>query len=281
MKTVEEHKCFNGLQYVFEHESPTTQCTMRFGLFLPPQAQFQKVPVLYWLSGLTCSEQNFITKSGAQRIASQLGLAIVNPDTSPRGLPDTDEWNSAMGAGFYVDATQAPWSKNFKMYSYIQQELPALLRQHCPEINQNVCGITGHSMGGHGALILALKNPDQYQSVSAFAPICAPSRSPWGEQAFTRFLGKDKSLWKNYDACELLSAVGWPHQGILIDQGTADPFMKQELNPDWLAAAAYKAGVNLELRKQSGYDHSYYFIASFMEDHLRFHAQRLLGSLAH
>ncbi|WP_419420609.1 S-formylglutathione hydrolase [Legionella sp. D16C41] len=277
IKLVEEHLCFDGLQHVYAHESSITQCTMHFGLFLPPQAAKHSVPVLYWLSGLTCSEQNFITKAGAQRVAAELGLALVVPDTSPRGtnLPgDSDNYDFGVGAGFYVDATQAPWSRHYKMATYIQYELPRLLEQHAL-LKAGNCGIFGHSMGGHGALTLALKNPQQYRSVSAFAPICAPSQCDWGKKVFTGYLGSDKKSWQEYDACELVINRGWPHKTILIDQGTNDPFLQEQLKPELFLKACKQAKVSLNLRMQNGYDHSYYFIASFIEDHLRFHADIL------
>ncbi|MGQ3889563.1 S-formylglutathione hydrolase [Legionella sp. CNM-1927-20] len=277
VELIEEHLCFGGLQRVYAHQSITAQCTMRFGLFLPPQAAKHKVPVLYWLSGLTCNEQNFITKAGAQRVAAKLGLALVVPDTSPRGinLPgDQDSYDFGVGAGFYIDAIQTPWSKHYRMATYIQEELPTLLQKFAP-FDKEACGIFGHSMGGHGALTLALKNPEQYRSVSAFAPICAPSQCPWGQKAFTGYLGTDKAIWKDYDACELIAARGWPHQVILIDQGTQDPFLQEQLKPRLFQEACKQTEVTLNLRMQDGYDHSYYFIASFIEDHLRFHADRL------
>lgn len=277
MELIEEHSCFGGIQQVYTHQSAATQSSMRFGLFLPPQAQQQNVPVLYWLSGLTCTEQNFITKAGAQRVAAELGLALVIPDTSPRGvaLPgDNDSYDFGLGAGFYVDAIQMPWAKHYRMATYIQDELPALLAAQAP-LDAQACGIFGHSMGGHGALTLALKNPQQYRSVSAFAPICAPSQCAWGQKALTGYLGTDKSLWNEYDACELIRSRGWPHQDILVDQGCADNFLHEQLKPELLQAACTQVGVKLNLRLQQGYDHSYYFIASFIEEHLRFHASRL------
>ncbi|STX50097.1 S-formylglutathione hydrolase [Legionella busanensis] len=277
VELIEEHFCFGGWQRVYAHQSITTQCTMRFGLFLPPQAAKHRVPVLYWLSGLTCNEQNFITKAGAQRVAAELGLALVVPDTSPRGinLPnDQDNYDFGVGAGFYLDATQMPWSTYYRMATYVQEELPKLLQTFAP-LDEKACGIFGHSMGGHGALTLALKNPKQYRSVSAFSPICAPSQCPWGQKAFTGYLGTDKAIWQQYDGCELIASRGWPHQVILIDQGTQDPFLEEQLKPDLLQKACKQAQVTLNLRMQEGYDHSYYFIASFIEDHLRFHAARL------
>lgn len=276
VELVEEHLCFGGLQRVYTHQSKITQCTMRFGLFLPPQATKHKVPVLYWLSGLTCNEQNFINKAGAQRIAAKLGLALIVPDTSPRGIDlvgDNDSYDFGVGAGFYVDANQVPWSTYYKMATYIQKELPELLHQF--PLDEQACGIFGHSMGGHGALTLALKNPQQYHSVSAFAPICAPSQCSWGQKAFTGYLGTDQVRWKEYDACELIVARGWHHGAILIDQGTNDLFLHEQLKPELFQQACRQAGVELNLRMQSGYDHSYYFIASFIEDHLRFHANQL------
>ncbi|MCW8442901.1 S-formylglutathione hydrolase [Fluoribacter gormanii] len=277
LELIEEHYCFDGIQRVYSHQSKVTQCTMHFGLFLPPHAQKQSVPVLYWLSGLTCTEQNFITKAGAQRLAAHLGIALVVPDTSPRGinLPgDRDSYDFGIGAGFYLDATQAPWSKYYNMATYVQEELPDLLLQHVP-LNHHACGIFGHSMGGHGALTLALKFPKQYRSVSALAPICAPSQCQWGQKAFTGYLGTDKKQWREYDACELMAERGWPHQCILIDQGVEDPYLKEQLKPELFQAACLKSQVALNLRMHEGYDHSYYFIASFIEDHLNFHASKL------
>jgi S-formylglutathione hydrolase len=280
IELIEEHECFGGMQRVYAHQSSATQCTMRFGLFLPPQAQQRKVPVLYWLSGLTCNEQNFITKAGAQRVAAELGLALVVPDTSPRevDLPgDRENYDFGVGAGFYIDATQSPWSKHYKMATYVREELPNILQQNF-SLDEQACGIFGHSMGGHGALTLALKNPQQYRSVSAFSPICAPSKCSWGRKAFIGYLGTDEPLWKEYDACELVVSRGWPHQNILIDQGTQDSFLQEQLKPELFKTSCAKAKVSLNLRMQQGYDHSYYFIASFIEDHLRFHASRLLGN---
>ncbi|KTD24547.1 S-formylglutathione hydrolase [Legionella maceachernii] len=279
IELIEEHLCFGGVQYVYSHPSSITNCPMRFGLFLPPQAKQHKVPVLYWLSGLTANEQNFITKAGSQRIASQLGLAIVAPDTSPRGIElpgDRASDDFGVGAGFYLDAIKEPWSNYYRMFTYITEELPHLLNRLFP-LNERRTGIFGHSMGGHGALTLALKKPEQYRSLSAFAPICAPMQCPWGQKAFKGYLGEDKELWKNYDACELVLKKGWPYGPILIDQGTQDPFIETELNPKRFEAACTTAGVDLNLRWQKGYDHNYYFIASFIEDHLRFHATQLEG----
>lgn len=276
MELIEEHLCFGGVQAVYSHQSLKTDSLMRFALFLPPLAKTEQVPILYWLSGLTCTEQNFITKAGAQRIAAELGLAIVAPDTSPRvDLPgDKESYDFGQGASFYVDARQQPWARHYQMASYLSQELPQLLRQHFP-LDLNATGIFGHSMGGHGALTLALKNPQQYKTVSAFSPLCAALRSPWGIKALHAYLGDDIEQLKAYDACELVAKHGWPHGPILIDQGTKDPYLKEQLKPELFAKACLEAGVDLRLRMQEGYDHSYYFIASFIEEHLRFHASFL------
>jgi S-formylglutathione hydrolase len=250
---------------------------MRFGLYLPPAAEKTTVPLLCWLSGLTCTEENFITKAGAQRVASELGLAIAVPDTSPRGVEipgDRESYDFGQGAGFYLDATQAPWAANYRMYSYVTRELPLLLASAFA-IDSSRAGIFGHSMGGHGALTIALKNPARYKVVSAFAPICSATRCPWGEKALSRYLGADRASWAAYDAAALVEAKGWRGPPVLVDQGTADPFLEQQLKPALLEDACARAGVPLRLRLQEGYDHSYYFIASFVEDHLRFHAAHL------
>jgi S-formylglutathione hydrolase len=250
---------------------------MRFGVFLPPQAEARAVPVLYWLSGLTCTEENFIVKAGAQRVAAELGLAIVVPDTSPRGLKipgESDNYDFGLGAGFYVDATQAPWSRGYRMYSYVVKELPGVIESEFP-VDPARKGIFGHSMGGHGALTIALKNPDIYNSVSAFAPICSAMRCPWGEKALTGYLGPDRALWRDYDATALIESRGWKGAELLVDQGTSDQFLESQLKPELLKEACGRAGVSLDLRLQEGYDHSYFFIASFIDDHLRFHARSL------
>lgn len=262
---------------MYSHESRETGCVMRFGAFLPPQAEAHAVPVLYWLSGLTCTEENFIVKAGAQRAAAQLGLAIVAPDTSPRGLKipgEDDSYDFGTGAGFYVDATQAPWSRGYRMYSYVTKELSQVVASEFP-VDAARAGIFGHSMGGHGALTIALKNPAHYRSVSAFAPISSPMRSPWGEKALTGYLGTDRALWRDYDAAALIESRGWTGPALLVDQGTDDQFLQSQLKPDLLAQACRRSGVALELRLQEGYDHSYFFIASFIDDHLRFHARNL------
>jgi S-formylglutathione hydrolase len=250
---------------------------MRFGVYLPPHAQRGPVPVLYWLSGLTCTEENFITKAGAQRVAAELGLAIIAPDTSPRGLNvagEAESYDLGLGAGFYVDATVAPWSQGYRMYSYVQAELPQVVGAEFP-VDPSRSGIFGHSMGGHGALTLALKNPQQYRSVSAFAPIASPMRCPWGSKALSAYLGSDQGQWREYDATALIAERGWAGPPILVDQGTQDQFLESQLMPELLVQACERKGVRLDLRRQEGYDHSYYFIASFIEDHLRFHAAAL------
>ncbi|HSU43281.1 MAG TPA: S-formylglutathione hydrolase [Casimicrobiaceae bacterium] len=281
-RPVSRNRSFGGVQYVYAHAAETTGCEMRFGVFLPPQATSRAVPVLYWLSGLTCTEENFIVKAGAQRIASELGLAIVVPDTSPRGLGlpgEAEHYDFGLGAGFYVDATEAPWSRGYRMYSYVTRELRALVEEHLPVDAERV-GVFGHSMGGHGALIIALRNPARYRTVSAFAPIASPMRCPWGEKALTGYLGADRDRWREYDATALLETRGWPGPALLVDQGTDDPFLEHQLKPELLKSACERAGVELELRMQHGYDHSYYFIATFIEDHLRFHASRLAAAPA-
>jgi S-formylglutathione hydrolase len=250
---------------------------MRFGVFLPPQAETRRVPVLYWLSGLTCTEENFIVKAGAQRIAAELGLAIVVPDTSPRGLNlpgEQESYDFGLAAGFYVDATEAPWSQGYRMYSYVTQELSGLVASNFT-VDPARVGIFGHSMGGHGALTIAIKNPDRYKSVSAFAPICSPMRCPWGEKALTGYLGTDRARWREYDATALVEDLGWRGPVILVDQGTQDQFLESQLKPQLLKEICDRTGVPLNLRMQEGYDHSYFFIASFIEDHLRFHALNL------
>lgn len=277
LTVVSQNKCFRGVQAIYQHDAETTGCAMRFGLFLPPQAQFGRVPVLYWLSGLSCTEENFVIKAGAQRIAAELGLALVTPDTSPRGVRfpgDDASYDFGLGAGFYLDATEMPWATAYRMYSYVSVELPRLVLDVFP-VDAGRVGIFGHSMGGHGALTVALKNPGHYRSLSAFAPIASPMRCPWGEKALSGYLGSDRANWRAYDSTELLAEHGWPGPPILVDQGTDDPFLDSQLHPELLQDACRRAGVPLELRMQEGYDHSYFFIASFIEDHLRFHARHL------
>jgi S-formylglutathione hydrolase len=278
MKTISEHKCFGGVQGYYVHASREIGLDMKFSVFQPPQALSQKVPALYYLAGLTCTEETFAIKSGAQRVASELGLMLVSPDTSPRGahIPgEADAWDFGVGAGFYVDATRAPWSEHYRTYSYVTRELPALLANNFP-VDPLRQGIFGHSMGGHGALVCALRNPGQYQSLSAFAPICAPTRCPWGEKAFTGYLGADRATWKEYDASELVRHNRFAGS-ILVDQGLADKFLADQLYPQAFEAACRDAGQRLTLRMQKGYDHGYFFISTFMEDHLRHHAALLKG----
>lgn len=277
LQTISQNKCFGGTQGVYSHESVETGCTMRFGVFLPPAAQQGPVPVLFWLSGLTCTEDNFIVKAGAQRIAAELGVAIVAPDTSPRGLNypgDTDSYDFGVGAGFYVDATQAPWSTGYRMYSYITKELFKLVTSSF-SVEATRAGIFGHSMGGHGALTIGLRNPDQFKTISAFAPIVSPTRCPWGEKALAGYLGDDREAWADYDATQLVQKHGWSGPALLIDQGASDQFLETQLKPELFVAACAEAKVPLNLRMQPGYDHSYFFIASFIEDHLRHHAAHL------
>ena len=249
---------------------------MRFGVYLPPQAEHGACPVLYWLSGLTCSEQNFITKAGAQRYAAEHGVILVAPDTSPRGVgvADAEGYDLGIGAGFYVNATQAPWARQYRMYDYVVDELPALVDAHFPTTTARA--ISGHSMGGHGALVIALKNPGRYRSVSAFSPIVAPSQVPWGEKAFAAYLGEDRQAWAAWDASELVRNAG-QRLPLLVDQGEADEFLDSQLKPELLQAACMAAGHPLDLRLRPGYDHSYYFIASFIGDHIAHHAAALHG----
>ncbi len=274
---VSQNKSFGGVQATYTHDSAVARCAMRFGVFLPPQAQAGRVPVLYWLSGLTCTEENFIVKAGAQRVAAELGVAIVVPDTSPRGLNlpgEAASYDFGLGAGFYVDATQEPWARNYRMYSYVSDELPKVVAANFP-IDPSRTGIFGHSMGGHGALTIALRNPATYKSVSAFAPICSPIRCPWGEKALTGYLGTDRARWRAYDTTALVEDLGWKGPPLLIDQGTKDPFLDEQLKPGLLKQACAQRNVQLDLRMREGYDHSYFFIATFIEDHLRFHARLL------
>jgi len=274
---VASSRCFGGLQQTWSHASPLCGCAMRFAIFLPPQVQAGRVPVLWWLSGLTCTEENFTVKAGAQRMAAELGIALVMPDTSPRGLGypgEAESWDFGVGAGFYVDATEAPWRDGYRMRSYVAEELPALVAAHFP-VDVGRSAISGHSMGGHGALTLALTYPGRYRSVSAFAPIASPMRCAWGEKALGRYLGSDRAAWAAYDACALLRSRGWQGPPILVEQGDADPFLDAQLKPALLIEAAGQAGASLEVRMHAGYDHSYFFVATFIEEHLRLHAHRL------
>ncbi|MBB3020183.1 S-formylglutathione hydrolase [Microvirga lupini] len=276
-ETVSQSRCFGGTQFVYRHASRETGTPMRLAVFVPPQAKDAKVPVVWFLSGLTCTEENFTVKAGAQRVASELGLMLIAPDTSPRGeaVPDDPEgaYDFGLGAGFYVDAMQEPWTRNYRMRSYIEKELPDLVGENLPA-DMSRQGITGHSMGGHGALTIALRNPERFKAVSAFAPIASPMNCPWGEKALSNYIGPDRSAWRNYDACALIES-GARLPDILVDQGTADSFLEHQLKPQLLEEACAKAGQPLTLRMQDSYDHSYFFIASFIEDHLRWHAQRL------
>lgn len=271
MERVESHASFGGVQEVWSHKSDVLNCTMRFGVYLPPHAKTQKCPVLYWLSGLTCTEQNFITKAGAQQWAAQHGIIVIAPDTSPRGddVANDDAYDLGQGAGFYINATQAPWSKHYRMFDYITEELPDLIEQTFPA--NDLRGISGHSMGGHGALICALKKPDRYMSVSAFSPISAPTHAPWGQKAFSHYLGEDQAAWTAWDTSVLL-AQSAKKMRILVDQGGEDEFLPQ-LQPERLQEAAKAGAHELELRIQAGHDHSYYFVSSFIGDHFAFHAK--------
>ena len=277
MERIEQHASFGGRQEVWQHASTSTGTPMRFGIYLPPAALAgERCPVLYWLSGLTCTEQNFITKAGAQEHAARHGLIVVAPDTSPRGegVANDPAYDLGQGAGFYLNATQAPWAPHFRMEDYVVQELPALIEQHFPATGAR--GIAGHSMGGHGALTLALRHPGRYRSVSAFSPIVAPSQVPWGQKAFSAYLGDDRAAWVRHDAVALIAGAS-ERLPLLVDQGEADEFLAGQLRPELLQAACEAAGHPLTLRLQPGYDHSYYFIASFMGDHVAHHASALRG----
>lgn len=278
MERIKNWACFGGQQQVWKHYSPTLGCNMEFAVYLPPQAgESAKLPVLYYLSGLTCTWENMVSKAGAQRYAAEHGLILVAPDTSPRGVNiagEDESYDFGSGAGFYVDASEKPWATHYRMYSYVTEELPALIAEHFAGAETARSGIFGHSMGGHGALVCAFRNPQRYKSVSAFAPIVAPSQVPWGEKAFTGYLGADRSTWNMYDATALASQTDW-RKPVLIDQGMADEFLEKQLKPQLLANAAAAAGIPLTLRLQAGYDHSYYFIASFIGEHIAHHAQQL------
>jgi S-formylglutathione hydrolase len=277
IEIVSSQKSFGGWHKRYKHRSTALGCDMIFAVYLPPQAeQGAKLPVLYWLSGLTCTDENFMQKAGAQRIAAELGIIIVAPDTSPRGsqVPGDPDgaWDFGLGAGFYLNATQAPYAQHYRMYDYVVSELPALVEAHFPA--NDVRSISGHSMGGHGALVCALRNPGRYRSVSAFSPISNPMKCPWGEKAFTRYLGTDQSKWREWDASVLIEKAT-ERLPLLIDQGESDDFLEGQLKPEALKRAAEAAGHPINLRLQPGYDHSYYFIATFIEEHLRHHAQAL------
>ena len=268
-------KCFGGWHKQYSHKSATLNCDMRFAIYLPPQASTgEKVPILYWLSGLTCTDENFMQKAAAQRIAAELGIAIVAPDTSPRGkdVADDEDYDLGQGAGFYVNATQAPWDKHYRMYDYVVNELPTLIESTFPVTNRR--SIAGHSMGGHGALTIAMLNPERYQSMSAFSPICNPINCPWGQKAFTAYLGNNKDDWQKHDASELMRQAQ-QFVPARVDQGGADNFLIEQLKPETLASAAKASAYPLDLYIHEGYDHSYYFISSFIEAQLRFHAIHL------
>ncbi len=274
MQLKEHRACCGGWQDVYRHRSDTLDCDMNVAVYLPPQAADRRLPVLYWLSGLTCTEQNFATKAGAQRYAAEHGIILVAPDTSPRGdaVADAEGYDLGQGAGFYVDATQQPWAAHYRMYDYVANELPALIEAHFPA--NGARAISGHSMGGHGALVIALRHPGRYRSVSAFSPIVAPSQVPWGEKAFGHYLGADRQAWQAWDATALL-AQAQERLPLLIDQGEADEFLDGQLRPQLFEAAAAAAGYPITLRRQPGYDHSYYFIASFIGEHIAHHATAL------
>lgn len=276
METISTQKCHGGRIGVYSHQSAQTNCVMKFSLFTPPQAEQGPVPVLIFLSGLTCTHENFTTKAGAYRMAAELGLAIVAPDTSPRGddVPNDAAYDLGQGAGFYIDATQEPWAKHFRMESYIARELPALLGAAFPLLDMKKLGIFGHSMGGHGALTLFFRHRDVFQSVSAFSPIVAPTYVPWGQKAFTAYLGDSQAVWAKHDSCALaLLAKNVPE--ILVDVGTADEFLETQLKPGAFEAVCKRVDIPLKLRRQDGYDHSYYFIQTFIDDHLRHHKAQL------
>ena len=280
MKAIEKHVCFGGQLAVYEHESTALSCSMKFSVFTPPQADKGACPAVMFLSGLTCTHENFTTKAGAYKKAAALGLIVIAPDTSPRGddVPDdADSYDFGKGAGFYINATQEPWAKHYRMEEYIADELFSLVQGELP-IRGDKIGLSGHSMGGHGALTLYFKYPEKFASVSAFSPIVAPAQVPWGEKAFSRYLGEDKGEWLKHDACTLVAEADVPRdQAILIDQGTGDQFLKEQLKPELFEAACEKAGQALTLRMHDGYDHSYYFISSFIDDHLEHHTKILAG----
>jgi S-formylglutathione hydrolase len=276
LETLSEQRCFGGVQGFYRHQSTAAAGPMRFAVFVPEQATRSPRPALYYLAGLTCTEETFVIKAGAQRTAAALGLVLVSCDTSPRAsrYPGDDEsWDFGLGAGFYLDATQEPWGQAYRMDSYVTRELPALVERHFP-VTPGARGVFGHSMGGHGALVLALRNPGLYRSVSAFSPVVAPARVPWGQKAFAGYLGEDRSAWFAYDACELVRTRPLALD-LLVDVGTKDKFLDLQLKPELFETACHEAGQRLTLRRQPGYDHSYYFVSTFMDDHLAHHARAL------
>jgi len=280
IETVSETNCFGGRIGFYKHRSATNRCDMRFAVFVPPQAAGGRVPVVTFLSGLTCTEENFMVKSGAQRVAAQLGLMLVSPDTSPRGegVPDDPDgaYDFGLGAGFYLNATRAPWSRHYHMYDYVVGELQQVVFENFPGERERH-GLTGHSMGGHGALTIGLRNTAMFRSLSAFAPICTTLHSPWGQKALGHYLGEDRAAWRDYDACEVARACNETthYSKILVDQGGADAYLAEQLKPELLVEACNESGLPLELQIHDGYDHGYYFISTFMEKHLRFHAAEL------
>lgn len=282
IETLSETSCFGGTQGSYRHRSQINDCDMQFSVFVPPQAAAGKVPVLTFLSGLTCTEENFMVKSGAQRVAAELGIMLVSPDTSPRGegVPDDPDgqYDFGLGAGFYLNATAEPWSRHFHMYDYVTTELQVAVFRNFPG-DSSRHGLSGHSMGGHGALTIGLRNPEIFKSISAFAPICTTLHSPWGQKALGYYLGDDTTTWMNYDAAEVARNVRDPsaYGKILIDQGLSDSWLQEQLKPELLEAACAESGLQVEVRRHAGYDHGYFFISTFIEDHLRFHAD-LLGS---
>jgi S-formylglutathione hydrolase len=280
MEKLATNKIFGGQQSQYKHHSSALNCEMIFSVFMPPHAENTAVPVLYWLSGLTCTDQNFVTKAGAQQFAAEHGIAIVCPDTSPRGegVPDDNDgaWDFGLGAGFYVNATQAPWSEHYSMYDYVVDELPALINANFA-IDGERAAISGHSMGGHGALTIALNNTEKFKSASAFSPIVSPLNCPWGEKALSNYLGDDRTTWKAHDTCELVRSAE-DHLPILVDQGDADNFLDEQLKTELLEQASKEAGYSMNIRYHEGYDHSFYFIASFISEHIAFHARHLKQS---
>ncbi len=277
LETINESRSFDGRYLRFKHTAETVGCDMTFGVYLPPAAEEHAVPMLLWLSGLTCTDENFMVKAGAQRMAARLGLALVAPDTSPRGTetPGEDlDWDFGTGAGFYVNATESPFDRHYRMFDYVTQELPSVLATSDLALDHRRTSVSGHSMGGHGALVVALRNPGRYRAVSAFAPISAPSECPWGQKAFSGYLGEDRSTWAAWDACELLRTAAEP-QTLLVDQGGADSFLEEQLGIDTLEQVCREHGHDLDLRIRPGYDHGYYYVSTFIDEHLEYHAKAL------